>query len=263
MSCGTCSVENAFKLTFMNYKSQQRGDPEPSMQDLDSCMKNQAPGTPPLTILGFEKGFHGRTLGRPLSPLCASQLQTMVKTADRLGIPLAPDKLEAQTTRLVFLGILNDSNLMECSLPPDKLSKLLTELQAWSSCKKCIKRELLSLIDVPVPPPRPSCRFGIDCSSSLSPDTLAGCLAFLQSQAIAPSTRRAYQAGIRRYTTFCYSRQWDPFPASELQLHYFASWLSDQVSFPTIKLYLAGLGFAHIKNSLTDPLADAPSFIYF
>lgn len=84
------------------------------------------------------------TVGPSLSPICASQVHTMVKTADRLGIPLAPDKLEGPTTRLVFLGILIDSNRTE--LPPDKLSELLAELQAWSSCKKCIKRELLSLI---------------------------------------------------------------------------------------------------------------------
>ena len=44
------------------------------------------------------------TVGPPLSPVCASQVHTMVKTADRLGITLAPDKLEGPTTRLVFLG---------------------------------------------------------------------------------------------------------------------------------------------------------------
>ncbi|CAH3136656.1 unnamed protein product [Porites lobata] len=43
--------------------SKHRGDPEPRIEDLDSCMLNQAPGTPPLSILGFDKGFHGRTLG--------------------------------------------------------------------------------------------------------------------------------------------------------------------------------------------------------
>ena len=56
----------------------------------------------------------------------------------------------------------------------------------------------------------------------------------------------------------CYSRQWNPLPASEVQLRYFASWLADQVSFPTIKLYLAGIRFTHIENSLVDPFADAP-----
>ena len=38
----------------------------------------------------------------------------------------------------------------------------------------------------------------------------------------------------------------------------FASWFSDQVSFATIKLYLAGIRFAHIENSLAEPFADAP-----
>ena len=107
-------------------------------------------------------------------------------------------------------------------------------------------------------PTRPPGRSGTHRSSILGLDTLAGHLAFLQSQAIAPSTRRAYQAGIHRYTSFCSFHLWNPFPASELQLWYFASWLSDQVSFPTIKLYLAGLRFAHIENSLADPFADAP-----
>lgn len=63
MACGTCSVENAFKLAFINYMSKQRGDPEPSLEELNTCMLSQSPGTPPLTILGFDKGFHGRTMG--------------------------------------------------------------------------------------------------------------------------------------------------------------------------------------------------------
>ncbi|XP_015751983.1 PREDICTED: 4-aminobutyrate aminotransferase, mitochondrial-like [Acropora digitifera] len=43
--------------------SKQRGDPEPSLEELNTCMLSQSPGTPPLTILGFDKGFHGRTMG--------------------------------------------------------------------------------------------------------------------------------------------------------------------------------------------------------
>ena len=35
---------------------------------------------------------------------------------------------------------------METSLPDDKLHELLSELRSWSSYKKCLKRELLSLI---------------------------------------------------------------------------------------------------------------------
>ena len=109
-----------------------------------------------------------------------------------------------------------------------------------------------------VPSTHPTGRFGTHYPASLSTNPLVGHLAYLKSQAIAPSTRRTYSAGIRWCASFCHSRQWTPFPASELQLRYFASWLCDQVGFPTIKLYLAGIWFAHLENSLADPFADAP-----
>lgn len=67
----------------------------------------------------------------------------MVKRYDCLGILLAPAKLEGPTSHLVFLDILIDSTLMECSLPPDKLSELVAELHTWSSRKRCVKRDLL------------------------------------------------------------------------------------------------------------------------
>ena len=35
-------------------------------RDPNLCSLYQVPGTPPLTILAFEKGFHGRTLGKIL-----------------------------------------------------------------------------------------------------------------------------------------------------------------------------------------------------
>ena len=79
------------------------------------------------------------TVGPPSSPLCASQVDIMVKTSDRLGIPLAPDKLGGPSSHLVFLSILIDSTLMECSLTPDKLSELMAELHTWSSWKSASK----------------------------------------------------------------------------------------------------------------------------
>ena len=88
-------------------------------------------------------------------------------------------------------------------------------------------------------------------------DPLAACLTFLQSQAIADSTRRSYQAGIRRYSNFCASRGWPSFPATETTLRFFAAYLADQVSFKTIKLYMAGIRFAHTENSLPDPFLAA------
>lgn len=63
MSCGSCSVEFAFKLVFMRYMRKQRGGVAPSQEELESCIMNQAPGSPPLSILSFKGGLHGRTMG--------------------------------------------------------------------------------------------------------------------------------------------------------------------------------------------------------
>ena len=64
MMCGSCSNENAFKNMFIWYKKHERGeDVHFSQQEIDSCMINQAPGSPDLSILSFHGAFHGRTLG--------------------------------------------------------------------------------------------------------------------------------------------------------------------------------------------------------
>ena len=86
------------------------------------------------------------TVGPANSLVCAHNVHTITQVASEVGIPLAPNKLEGPTTQLVFLGILIDTTRMETSLPDDKLHELLSELRSWSSCKKCLKRELLSLI---------------------------------------------------------------------------------------------------------------------
>merc|ERR1712062_53166 len=64
MMCGTCSNENAIKPMFMAYMQKQRGDRiDFTQEEIDSTMKNQAPGAPQLSILAFKGGFHGRTVG--------------------------------------------------------------------------------------------------------------------------------------------------------------------------------------------------------
>ena len=87
---------------------------------------------------------------------------------------------------------------------------------------------------------------------------MADCLAFLQSQAIADLTCHSYQVGIRHYSTFCTSRGWQSFPAPESTLRFFVAHLAGQVRFKTIKLYMAGICFAHTENSLPDPFQEAP-----
>ena len=64
----------------------------------------------------------------------------------QMGLPVQPDKDEGPASTLSFLGIELDSVAMEIRLPPEKLTHLQEEIAAWRACKKCKKRELLSLI---------------------------------------------------------------------------------------------------------------------
>ena len=104
----------------------------------------------------------------------------------------------------------------------------------------------------------PRGRYGSYFSPQILRDPLADRLAFLQSQAIADSTRHSYLAGVRRYTPFCSSKQWQSFPTTEATLHYFATHLADQVFFKTIKLNMVGICHSHVEKSLPDPFQDAP-----
>uniref|UniRef100_A0A3Q3L650 4-aminobutyrate aminotransferase n=1 Tax=Labrus bergylta TaxID=56723 RepID=A0A3Q3L650_9LABR len=63
MACGSCANENAYKAMFIWYRNKERGPNAPSEEELSSCMINQSPGCPELSILSFMGGFHGRTMG--------------------------------------------------------------------------------------------------------------------------------------------------------------------------------------------------------
>ena len=78
------------------------------------------------------------TVGPANSSACAHNVKTILHVAFQVGIPLAPNKLEGPTTRLVFLGILINTNCMETSLPDDKLHELISELQSWSTYNECL-----------------------------------------------------------------------------------------------------------------------------
>ena len=71
-----------------------------------------------LQYMYLDKYF---TVGPADSSVCAHNVKTILHMDSQVGIPLAPNKLEGPTTRLVFLGIFIDSNCMETSLPDDKL----------------------------------------------------------------------------------------------------------------------------------------------
>ncbi|XP_068629535.1 probable 4-aminobutyrate aminotransferase, mitochondrial [Battus philenor] len=64
MMCGSCSNENAFKSVFIWYRTKERGGKiDFTPEEMNSCLINQPPGSPHLSILSFKTGFHGRTLG--------------------------------------------------------------------------------------------------------------------------------------------------------------------------------------------------------
>jgi 4-aminobutyrate aminotransferase/(S)-3-amino-2-methylpropionate transaminase len=63
--CGSSANETAFKAAFMAYRQRERGGPDVGFtkEELESCMINQEPGAPQLTVLSFKSGFHGRLFG--------------------------------------------------------------------------------------------------------------------------------------------------------------------------------------------------------
>jgi 4-aminobutyrate aminotransferase/(S)-3-amino-2-methylpropionate transaminase len=77
--CGSCANETAYKAAFMYHQAQKRGDVSFTDEELNSCMKNQAPGSPDLAIMSFTKAFHGRLFG--------SLSTTRSKTIHKLDIP--------------------------------------------------------------------------------------------------------------------------------------------------------------------------------
>ncbi|XP_056639753.1 4-aminobutyrate aminotransferase, mitochondrial-like [Diorhabda sublineata] len=63
MMCGACSNENACKSAFIGYKMRERCGQDFTEEEKKSCINNQPPGSPYLSILSFAGGFHGRSLG--------------------------------------------------------------------------------------------------------------------------------------------------------------------------------------------------------
>eukprot|EP00118_Oscarella_pearsei_P004358 m.18502 g.18502 ORF g.18502 m.18502 type:complete len:495 (+) comp27670_c0_seq1:178-1662(+) len=82
MMCGACSVENAFKVAFLDYRRRERGGQPPSDEDYQTCMRNEPPGSPDLSVLSFQGAFHGRTF--------AALSATRSKYLHKLDFPAFP-----------------------------------------------------------------------------------------------------------------------------------------------------------------------------
>ena len=77
---------------------------------------------------------------------CVKTMERFDKAADELGIVFNPKKNVGPATKLVFLGIELDSELMVARVPHDKLVKAFALLHDFATKRKCRVRELQSLI---------------------------------------------------------------------------------------------------------------------
>ncbi|ELR15946.1 4aminobutyrate aminotransferase [Acanthamoeba castellanii str. Neff] len=74
--CGSCANECAYKAVFMNYMHKarvKRGGRAFNEEELNSSMQNLPPGSPELSILSFQGGFHGRLFGS-LTTTCSKPI---------------------------------------------------------------------------------------------------------------------------------------------------------------------------------------------
>ena len=85
-------------------------------------------------------------IGRPDSEECAGALTKLLEVFKQIGFPVAPEKLEGPTTRLVFLGFELDTLAMEVRLPQEKLAELKELAHQWVGRRSCSVKDLESLI---------------------------------------------------------------------------------------------------------------------
>jgi hypothetical protein len=86
------------------------------------------------------------TMGPPHSEICTQNLEVMLSSCTRLGVPVAPEKCAGPATVMVFLGFELDTNAMVVRLPEEKLQRTLSMVREWRGKKACQKRELESLL---------------------------------------------------------------------------------------------------------------------
>ena len=77
---------------------------------------------------------------------CQLAMDTAVPLCQRLGLPVAPDKVEGPTKIITFLGIELDSVALEIRLPAGKLQRLRAALVDWEGRRSATKQHLQSII---------------------------------------------------------------------------------------------------------------------
>ena len=77
---------------------------------------------------------------------CSHDMDTIIHVFNRLGIPVALDKLVGPLQCITYLGIEIDAGASTIWLPQPKLVELQPLISVWLKRTNCTKRELLSLI---------------------------------------------------------------------------------------------------------------------
>ena len=86
------------------------------------------------------------TMGAPGSQECGRNLDQILMTCQRLGIPVASNNCAGPAAVMVFLGFELDTMSMVVRLPQVKLSRIARLVEEWSGRKVCKKRDLESLV---------------------------------------------------------------------------------------------------------------------
>ncbi|RDD47545.1 4-aminobutyrate aminotransferase, mitochondrial [Trichoplax sp. H2] len=121
MGCGSCSNENAYKMGFIWYMRKKRDGKPPTKEELESTLLNKVPGSPKLSILSFDGGFHGRTMG--------TLSTTHSKAVHKLDIP-AFDWPTAPFPQLKYpLENFQKENQLEEERCLDKVKQLINEYE--------------------------------------------------------------------------------------------------------------------------------------
>jgi hypothetical protein len=89
-------------------------------------------------------------IGVPDTLECAVALAKLLEILERLGLPVAVEKVERPLTQLGFLGFEIDSRIdsrvIEIRLLEKKLEEIAILLKEWQGRKACRKKELESLV---------------------------------------------------------------------------------------------------------------------
>lgn len=80
------------------------------------------------------------------STSCAKDVNIAIPLCNRLGLPVAPEKVEGPVIAITFLGIEINSATMTLSLPQDKLTVPKARLASWVGKWRASKHQLQELL---------------------------------------------------------------------------------------------------------------------